>query len=229
MASHIKITKDGLRDSPSKGVDVPYKELLGSLIYAATTTRIDIAFAVSKLASYSSSPKLVHWNLLKNIAQYLIGRENEGLICRRNGNNKISLRCFCDADFAGCEDTRRSTSGFIITLDDTPVIFKSKKQSLTSGSTCESEFIAAALATNELLWLRNLLLELGACLDPTAMFIDKLGTVKLIENNQVHAKTKHLDVKLFKVREQNNKTIKIIHIDSENNLSDILTSVRTNF
>lgn len=180
MPTHIHLTKDGLKGSESQETNSPYKDLIGSLSYAAIGPRPDICFSVNKLARYNQSPKQVHWNLAKNIVLYLIGRENYSLINKKLDNNAFKLSCYTDADYGGCEDTRRSTSGVVITLNNTPVIWKSKRQTITVTSTCEAEFIAASLGTKELLWLRNLLTELGADLDLSDVLIDNQGTIKLI-------------------------------------------------
>lgn len=74
-------------------------------------------------------------------------------------------------------------------LNDSPIMWRSARQSTVATSTCEAEFVAASGAAKEVLWVRNFLDEIGIVLKQTPLFIDNLGTVKLIENDRVHVKT----------------------------------------
>lgn len=220
----IKVNKSGLVGSDSKDVaNVPYRQLIGSLLYASCLTRPDICYYVNLMARFSESPKLAHWSLLKEIAKYLIGREQECLVCTKNQNNSLVLNCYSDSDYGRCEDTRRSTTGLVVMLNSTPIIWKSKRQTIAVTSTCEAEFVAASHASKEVLWVRNILKELGATLPPTPLLVDNLGSIKLIENDQAHAKTKHLDVKLHFIRDINKEHIALEHVRTEENVADILT------
>lgn len=122
-----------------------------------------------------------------------------GLVNKQN--DQFSLVCYTDSNYGGCLDTRRSTSSWIVMLANTPVIWRSERQSITATSTCEAEFVAASTAVKEVVWMRNFLYELGVKLQPTFTYIDNQGTIKLINNNQVHSKTKHLDIKLHFIRD----------------------------
>lgn len=221
MASNSKISKIGNGTVESLIINVPYRQLVGSLLYASLSTRPDISYSVNVLSRYCSEPRKAHWNFLKNIVRYLIGKEDYGLINKRG--KEISLSCYTDSDHGGCIDTRRSTSGWIILLNSTPIIWKSSRQATTTTSTCESEFVSCSTASKDLLWVRNLLSELGINLKPTPVHIDNQGTIKLIRNNQTHAKTKHLDIKLHFIRDINNKSIQVRYVPSEDNISDLLT------
>lgn len=199
IQSNIKVCKSGIKGVASKSVSVPYRQLIGSLLYASMLTRPDISYSVNVVSRYCEDPKLAHWKLAKNILKYLVGREGMGLCCKRS--NELKIECYTDSDFAGCIDTRRSTSGWVISLNSTPIIWKSTRQTITATSTCKAEFVAASTAAKDILWLRNILCELKLNLDPTPMFVDNQGTIKLIKNDQVHAKTKHLDIKLHFIRD----------------------------
>lgn len=84
--------------------------------------------------------------------------------------------------------------------------------------------MSAATAAEDVIWVRNLLKELGYCqLTPMPTFIDNQGTVKLIENNQVHSKTKTLDIKLHFIRDINNVKIKVTYVPTDEQLADIFT------
>lgn len=153
--------------------------------------------------------------------RYLVDKLDHGITFSRQ--DILMLSSISDADLGGCEDNRKSTSGYIVCINNAPVIWRSTRQSLNSTSTVESEFIAAASLANEVIWVRNLLSELSIELEPTKLFIDNLGAVRLIKNSQVHARTKSLDLKLFKVRDVNGKEIAVEHIAGKSQAADFLT------
>lgn len=220
MDPSVKLSKIGNHNVISEPINAPYRHLVGSLLYAALSTRIDISYPLNVLSRFSNAPTKTHWIMLKNILRYLKSREDYGLVNLKS--TKTILECYTDSDSAGCIDTRRSTSSFIILLNKTPTIWKSTRQTVAT-STCEAEFIAASSVCKELLWVRNILLELGISLPPIPVRIDNQGTIKLIKNNQAHNKTKHLDIKLHFIRDVNGKDIELVYVSTEENVSDVLT------
>lgn len=135
--------------------DVPYREVVGSLNYLAIVSRPDVAFAVSNVSKFLSRHGRSHWNAVKRILSYLVGTPNLGIHFRKKGNT--DLIGFSDADFANDLETRRSTSGYIFLLAGGPVTWSSQRQKLVTLSTTESEYVAAATAVKEAIWLRKLL------------------------------------------------------------------------
>jgi hypothetical protein len=92
----------------------PYSELVGSLLYLAVCTRPDIAYAVGVLARYMSKPMLRHWNAAKSLLCYLVGTMQCGISFDGKGGN---LEGYCDSDYAGDVDTRKSTAGYVFLLN----------------------------------------------------------------------------------------------------------------
>ena len=93
-----------------------YANLIRSLMYLAITTRPDIAYAINKLAQFTSAPKLKHWTAVKRIFRYLKGTKNYKLTY--GGSDELSneeLNIYCDADWASDLD-RKSISGYVITI-----------------------------------------------------------------------------------------------------------------
>ena len=131
---------------------VPYREAIGSLLYASLATRPDIAFAVNQAARYVSDPGRAHWTAVKRIFRYLKGTKDFGIMYRR-GEEGHDLVAFSDADWAGNRDNRRSTSGFICFLHDGPVNWLSASQKCVALSTHESETIAGSVSASELIHL----------------------------------------------------------------------------
>ena len=95
---------------------------------------------------------------MKRILRYLKGTLDHGL--HINSSSPTSLTAYSDADWAGCPDTRRSTSGYGVYLGDNLVSWSSKRQVTVSRSSAEAEYRLVAHAVAESIWLRQLLAEL---------------------------------------------------------------------
>ena len=93
---------------------VPYASLVGSLMYAQVCTRPNIAFVVGVLGMYLSDLGLSHWKVAKKVMQYLQGTKDHMLTYRRT--NTLDIVGFSDADYAGCMDDKKSTSGYIFIM-----------------------------------------------------------------------------------------------------------------
>jgi hypothetical protein len=204
--------------------DYPYREAIGSLMFAAICTRPDISYAVSQVAKYSSKPSYVHWEAVKRIFAYLKGTISFGISYFRGVKDGVLL-AFSDSDFAGDADDRRSTTGNIFILNGGPVSWRSQKQKCVALSTAESEYIAASMATKEVVWLRRLLMEIGCQQNnSTPLFCDNQSAIRLVYNPEFHQRTKHIDVKFHHIRDmQIQQEISIQYIPTENQLADALT------
>jgi hypothetical protein len=133
------------------------------VMFLCNNTRLDCAMAVHQCVRFSSNPKRSHEAALKRIGQYLVGTVNRGLIIRPTTNLKVD--CYVDADFAGIfnmedeNDPRsvRSRTGFILTLVEVPILWKSKLQPLIALSTMEAEYITLSTALRSLLPVKEVL------------------------------------------------------------------------
>ena len=173
-----------------------YQQAVGCLTYLSTATRPDIAVAVNSLSKYMSSPSKDHWVGVKRVLRYLKGALNFGLRFSFNGKNP-EMFGFSDADWAGDVDTRRSTSGYIFQIGNSAVSWSSKMQATVAKSTTEAEYIALSQATQEAVWLRCLLFDLGYSTDsPTSIYEDNQGAIELSKNQKFHNRTKNIDVAL---------------------------------
>ena len=105
------------------------------------------------------------------------------------------LVAFCDADWAGCPDTCRSTTGFAVFLGSNLISWRAKKQPIVSHSTTKAEYRAAAYTAAEIQWLRQLLLDLGVLVQvPIRLFCDNISATCLASNPVVHNRSKHIKV-----------------------------------
>ena len=138
MTPNLQLTaEDGeLFEDPER-----YRRLVGKLNYL-TVTRPDIAYFVSIVSQFMSSPTVVHWEALGQILCYLKGVPGRGLFYSNYGHSNIE--CFSDADWVGSKVDRRSTSGFCIFVGGNLVSWRSKTQNVVSRSSAESEYRAMA-------------------------------------------------------------------------------------
>ncbi|KAK9880167.1 hypothetical protein WA026_015496 [Henosepilachna vigintioctopunctata] len=105
-----------------------------------------------------------------------------------------------------------------------PITWCSQKQKTTALSTTEAEFVAACEAAKEILWLQQLLLDLGENITSVPLYVDNQSAIKLISNPVYHKKTKHIDVKFNFIREKVELgVIKLNYIPSNSQLADMLT------
>ena len=181
---------------------IPYREAVGCLMYAMVLTCPNIAYAVSRVAKYTSNPHTSHWTAVKRIFRYLSGTLNMGL-SYYGSTQDFTLRGYCDADYAGDHEDRKSRTGYIFLLANGAIAWCSKRQGCTADSTTEAEFVAMAESAKEALWLRRLLHRLGfpSCL-PTPISSDNQGAIQLVKNPKYYKRMKHIETKYYLIREK---------------------------
>jgi len=206
-----------------KRKNFPYREIVGSLLYASTKTRPDIAYGVNYASRYMENPMEENVNDVKHILKYLKGNVEEGIGFKRKGNIKV-LEAFSDADFAGDVETRRSTSGYIIFFAGGPISWCSRKQPIIAQSTTEAEYVAAAECCKELIYLKSLLEELLNDKIEIHLNMDNQSAIMLIKNGVVNRRSKHIDVKFRYIYELvKEKTVVLKYCPTTEMLADIFT------
>lgn len=132
---------------------------------------------------------------------------------------------FCDSDYAGDLDDRRSTTGYAFMLGSAAVSWCSKKQPIVTLSTTEAEFVAAATCASQALWLRNLLEELQFKQEySTQLFCDNSSAIKLSRNPVFHGKCKHIDVRYHFLRDlSKDGIIDLVFCRSADQVADVFT------
>ncbi|KAH9679278.1 hypothetical protein KPL71_026064 [Citrus sinensis] len=204
---------------------VPYASVVGSLMYAMVCTRLDISQAVSMVSRYMHNPGKNQWLAVKWILRYLYGTVDVGLLFKKDcGQQCVG---YCDSDFAGDLDKRRSTTGYVFTLGGGPVSWRSILQSTIALSTTEAEYMAATEAVKEAIWLKGLLGDLGVIQENITVFCDNQSAIFLAKNQTYHTRTKRIDVKYHYVREIIESGVVLLRkIDTKDNPSDMLTKVQ---
>jgi len=203
-----------------------YRSVVGSLQYL-TLTRPDISFAVNKVCQFLSQPTEVHWEAVKRILRYVKGTLDTGLRIRKSSQQNISI--FTNADWTGCVDDRRSTSGFAVFVGLNLVSWSSKKQPTVSRSSTEAEYKALANGAAEAMWVSSLLTELGVSQQQTpVLWCDNLGATYLTANPVFHARTKHIEIDFYFVRGQvADGALEVRFISSSDQLVDVFTKPAT--
>ena len=201
-----------------------YSELLGSLLYLAGGTRPDISFAVGALSRFSSNPSRKHWDVLRGVLAYVVSTSMAGI--RYDGKSAAILQGFSDSDYAADKIRRKSVTGFVFTMCGGALVWSSKQQSAVALSTAESEYTAAAQASKEALWLRNLLIDLGEVAMSVHLYMDNQAAIDWIENPVVSVKSKHVDVHVHAVRDFAARgLLSVQHLGTEEMAADMLTKV----
>lgn len=211
-----------------KALGVRYREVVGTLQYLATWTRVDIAHAAHCLAKHSAAPTEEHWKAAKHTLRYLKGTCSDGITYARlpsSHPHANKLFGYSDSDWAACVDTRKSVGAYVLFLNGGPVSWRSKQQTSVALSTCEAEFMAASKASTEALWLRRILAGLG-CVQRTCtpLYEDNRAALLLADNPVHKERTKHIDMHLHSLRERvANGVVKLIQCPTHDMTADALT------
>lgn len=201
---------------------IPYRECIGSLLFAAQISRPDISYGVNLLSRFCEKPGKGHWIAVKRILRYLKGSKSLEIIYGQTNND---LTGYCDADWAGDIDNRKSTTGYLFTLNGGAITWNTRRQPTIALSTTEAEFMSMVCATQEALWLKQLLSELFTSYDLVVkIFCDNKGAIQLAKNNVFSARSKHIDIKHKFIHEKiNENQVEIEYLSTEEMPADILT------
>ena len=214
----------GVHDVFKKGDDVtsePYAALVGSLMYLAVCTRPDLMQVVGVLARHMAAPTSQHWSYAKGVLKYLKGTISLGLEYRADGGGLVG---FCDADFAGDLDTRRSTSGYVFLLHGGAISWSSKRQSTVALSTAEAEYMSASHAVREAVWLRKLMSDLGYGVLRVPVWCDSQSALAMIDGPALSQRAKHIAVHYHFLRDRSaSGDVGFEYVQSQSMVADSLT------
>lgn len=216
---------------------LPYRELIGSLLYLAIGTRPDIAYSIGVLSRYVAFYDTEHWEAALHVLRYLRGTANHGLTYKKrsgtakelsveDANSPIKeLYGFVDADFATDFTTSKSISGHVFIMSGSAVSWRSKQQPIVATSTCHAEYVAACEAAREAVWLRELLREIGfKTLAPTPVYEDNEAALFLSENPATTDRSKHIRLRWHYLRQcVRDGTLKLKRVETKKNAADALT------
>jgi hypothetical protein len=215
---------------------LPYRSLIGSLMYIAIGSRPDISFAVSKLSQFLDCFCSHHWEAALRVICYLKSTKGLRLIL---GSPSFDLKGFSDSSWAE-EENRKSHMGYRFTVGSGIISWSSRRQATVAGSSMEAEYIAASEASREALWLQSLLHELhlspssatsivlGGSFDDSAtpIFCDNNGAITLAFDQAFHAHVKHVDIRYHFIQEQVEPSrVTMKRVSSADNVADIFTKL----
>ena len=135
-------------------------------------TRPDIAQAVGALARYMARPTEAHWQAALGVVRYPAGMAEDGVTFGGSGETLVG---YCDANYAGDVDSRRSRTGYVFLMYRGAVSWSSRLQPTVAASTVEAEYLSAAQAVKEALWFGKLGEDLGMDLGTVQTYCDNQG------------------------------------------------------
>ncbi|RVW72812.1 Retrovirus-related Pol polyprotein from transposon RE1 [Vitis vinifera] len=216
----------GLKISSQDGVPIEnaqlYRSTVGALQYV-TVTRPKLAYSVNKVCQFMQRPTDEHWKVVKRILRYLRATMDYGIHLKKVV--ELSSIGFSYADWGSNPDDRRSVSGHCVFFGNNIVSWHSKKQQTVSRSSIEAEYRSLAELVIEVTWIQSLLSELQ-CKTPRipVLWCDNLNTVLLSTNPILHARTKHIELDIYFVREKVlKKDMDIRHVPVNEQVADVLT------
>jgi hypothetical protein len=201
-----------------------FRSVVGSLRYLVNT-RPDISYSVGMVSRFMECPTAKHWAALKRIIRYVAGTAEYGCRYTCGAFSNLRLLGYSDSDHAGDLEKRKGTSGVVFFLNGNVVTWSSQKQRVVSPSSCEAEYIAAALAACQGVWLSKLIADLtGEKLKRFRLLMDSKSAIELSKNPVYHERSKHIDTRYHYIREcVTNGIAEVDHISTDWQLADILT------
>jgi hypothetical protein len=206
-----------------------YRSLVGSLLYAANITRPDITFVVGRLCRHVAAPLKHHMKTANQVLRYLKGTSDLCLIFGRTPITNLPMKpvigVFSDSDYGGDRIDGKSTSGCLVRFNGDVISWYSKKQKVVSMSTTEAEYIALSEAVKEALWYSQWVFEVCKYKTRPSMYCDNTGAISLSGNDVIHDRSKHIRLRYHHVRDEVKvqKSIKVIHVSTQDQEADILT------
>jgi len=203
--------------------DKPYRPILGSIMWGQLATWPDLSFAVSLLSWFQADPGITHWNALMHVVGSVKNTLDYGLTYSRDA--ELTPLAYVDADYGGCRDTCRSTSGYVFMMAGGPVTWSSKRQATVALSTVEAEYVAMSRCAQQMQWMQGWLTEVD--IEPGLPGIirgDSRGAIALTKNTRDHGKVKHIDIRHHYIRDlMANGSVSFEQVVSPENLADIFT------
>ncbi|XP_026384850.1 uncharacterized protein LOC113280444 [Papaver somniferum] len=199
-----------------------FRRLIGRFLYL-TVTRPNITYSVNYLSQFLQHHRSAHMDVAHRILRYLKGTIGHGIFL--SSSSSPSIHGYTDSDWAGCPITRRSTIGYFVTLGNSPISWKSKKQPTVARSSAEAKYRALENLTAELQWLVYLFKYMHiSCPLPITVSCDSQAAIHIAQNPVFHERTKHIEIDCYFVREKLiSGLILPKHLSSSDQLADFFT------
>ncbi|GKA86226.1 retrovirus-related pol polyprotein from transposon TNT 1-94 [Tanacetum coccineum] len=198
-----------------------YHSMIVALMYL-TSSRPDIVHATCLCARYQAKPTEKHLKEVKRIFRYLWGTINMGLWYTKDFGFKLTR--FSDADYAGCKDTFKSTSGGTQLLREKLVGWSSKKQDCTMLSTVKAEYVSLSACCAQVIWMQTQLTDYGFHFYKIPIYCDSKSAIAISCNPVQHSRTKHIVVRYHFINEHVEKrTIGLYFVKTDYQLAGHFT------
>ncbi|CAM8998928.1 unnamed protein product [Rhodiola kirilowii] len=214
--------KLGLSTAPVLTDPMPYRRLVGQLIYL-TYTRPDLAYHVHILSQFMNQPTEDHLKAAHKVLGYLKMAPAQGLFYP--SGRDLRLSAFCDADWGACPLTRKSITGYAVTLGNALISWKTKKQATVSRSSAEAEYRSMAHTCCEIVWLVKILADFQVHIQsPVPLHCDNVAAMHIAKNPVFHERTKHVELDCHVVRQHFNSGLINPHfVSTSEQPADLLT------
>ena len=221
------------------GIDLeyvtPYKSLFATISQIVIRTRSDVTYHIKELSRYMEKPNKQLYSLLKQVLQFMYQTKDKEIVYSRDEmlkhENISSVVIYVDTGFRDVlrdvkndKPCRKTTFGYIIKYKGCTIRVKCGTTTVTCNSTLEAEYIGTGEAARSGVFTTKLLNFLGVFNFTPRILCDNKGAVAVANDAQALGRTKHLDIKHHVVRDfVENKQVQVVHVDTENNMADILT------
>ncbi|GJZ69487.1 hypothetical protein Tco_0633037 [Tanacetum coccineum] len=218
MSSDTKLTKDKECESMN---NTRYRSMIGSLLYL-TASRHDIMFSVCLCARFQEDPQTTNLEVVKRIFRYIKGTTHLKLWYPKGTG--IETIVYADSDHAGDLVDQKSTSSICTFVGCCLTFWFSKKQTALAISTTEAEYVSTGKACQQVLWIKQALIDYDIRLDDVPIMCNNKGAIDLSKNPVQHSRMKHIEIRHHFIRDNVQKgNISIEKVPSEDNIVDILT------
>ncbi|ETV82808.1 hypothetical protein H257_04589 [Aphanomyces astaci] len=183
--------------------DKPFRQIVGSLLYCAMSTRPDIVHAVTQLSRHLSTPHYMHMLMAKRTVAYLLHTKDIGITYHGQPAGSSELIGFSDSSWADDRSTGLSTCGYLWMLACGPISWRSKLQALVTLSSTEAEYVGACLGAQHGMHLDNLMNELGLKANgkTVTLYLDNQSAIAIGSNQSSVQRTKHLALRFYFLRD----------------------------
>ena len=214
-----------LDETPNDCKSIPYREIVGKLLYVSIATRLDIAYAVNYISRFVNGYGHPHWKTVQRILRYLKGTIDYGITYSKHAPSPMVLHGYGDADWGGDHIDRKSISGFLFFLAGGPISWRVRKQVTVALSSTEAEYLAATDSAKQAIHHRRFLHQIGKTqTTPTVIAADNKGAISLSENFGFHERTKHFGIRHHFIREKvDSGEITLKYCPTQDMVADIMT------
>jgi hypothetical protein len=220
-------TANGLGSSAPIEPHIPFRNLLGGILYANTCSRPDISFAVSSLASHCVNPRKMHWYALLDLLRYISDTKDVAITYGGSpipGSKVNQVQLFADADFSRNPDVKKSRSGFVIFLNGGAVAWKSKLQPRIAMSTTEAELYAMYAGVEQVLWFREFLDQLGFPQGSVPCHEDNSGLIHWLTNHSSSSNMLSIPAQYYRLRsDRDSGNCHFLHVVTQLQRADLFT------